>query len=76
MLEHLGSFYLVGRDSLRARELSFRIDRIREVRRTDATFEKPKNFNAQRYRRAEFYRPSPKDMTVKVKFAGSGARRN
>jgi len=74
VLEHLGNFYVVGRDSLRARELSFRIDRIREVRSTEVPFEKPKNFNAQRYRRAEFYRPSPKDMTVKVKFAGSGAR--
>jgi len=74
VVEHLGNFYLVGRDSLRAREIPFRIDRIREVKTTGATFEKPKNFNVQRYRRAEFYRPSPKDMTVKVKFSGSGAR--
>lgn len=74
LLEHLGNFYLVGKDGLRARELSFRIDRMRQVSLTDQTFEKPRSFNAQRYRRADFYRPSTKDMTVKVKFGATVAR--
>ena len=74
LLEHLGSFYLVGKDSLRGRELAFRIDRMRKVALTEETFEKPRSFNVQRYRRAEFYRPSSKDMTVRVKFNAPVAR--
>jgi proteasome accessory factor C len=74
LLEHLGSFYLVGKDSLRARELAFRIDRMRKVTLTDRVFEKPRSFNVNRYRRADFYRPSSRDMTVKVKFGPTVAR--
>ena len=74
IIDHLGQFYLVGKDSLRGRELSFRVDRIRSVQLTPKTFEKPRTFNAQRYRRAEFYRPGPSDQTVKVRFAPRAAR--
>ncbi|MHC4548169.1 MAG: helix-turn-helix transcriptional regulator [Planctomycetota bacterium] len=74
LIDHLGQFYLVGRDSLRGRELSFRVDRIRSVELTEKTFEKPRSFNAQRYRRADFYRPGPSDQAVRVRF-GSGAAR-
>jgi proteasome accessory factor C len=74
LLEHLGNFYVVGRDSMRGKELSFRVDRIREVTISDRTFEKPASFNTQRYRRAEFYRPSTKDMVVKVRFAAAVSR--
>jgi len=74
LLEHLGSFYLVGKDSLRGRELAFRIDRMRTVSLTTETFDKPRSFNAQRYRRPDFYRPSAKDMTVRVKFGAPVAR--
>ena len=74
IIEHLGNFYLVGRDSVRTRELSFRVDRIQTVRLLDEKFEKPKSFNAQRYRRAEFYRPGQKDMVVKVRFGAPVAR--
>ncbi|MDH3592338.1 MAG: WYL domain-containing protein, partial [Planctomycetota bacterium] len=41
---------------------------------TDKTFEKPRSFNAQRYRRPDFYRPSPSDETVRVRFAEPAAR--
>ncbi len=74
LIDHLGQVYVVGRDSLRSKELSFRVDRIRSVTLTDKTFEKPRSFNAQRYRRSDFYRPSPNDDTVRVKFAEAAAR--
>jgi len=74
LIDHLGQFYLVGRDSLRGRELSFRVDRIRSVELTDKTFEKPRAFNAQRYRRSEFYRPGPADHAVRVRFGAVAAR--
>ncbi|MHC4956582.1 MAG: helix-turn-helix transcriptional regulator [Planctomycetota bacterium] len=74
IVEHLGNFYLVGRDSIRARELSFRVDRIRDVALTGQTFEKPRSFNAQRYRRPDFYRPGQKDAVIKVRFGEPVAR--
>jgi proteasome accessory factor C len=74
LLDHLGSFYLVGRDSMRSRELSFRVDRMRSVEILDRTFEKPRSFSAQRYRRGDFYRPGPTDTVVKVRFGPRAAR--
>jgi proteasome accessory factor C len=74
LIDHLGQIYLIGRDSLRGRELSFRVDRIRSVQLTDKRFEKPRGFNAQRYRRPELYRPSPTDESVRVRFGPVAAR--
>jgi len=74
LIDHLGHFYVVGRDSLRGRELSFRVDRIKGVELTGRTFEKPQGFNAQRYRRSELYKPSPTDTRVKVRFEPEAAR--
>jgi proteasome accessory factor C len=75
LIDHLGHVYLVGRDSLRGRELTFRIDRMREVVLTDRKFEKPRSFNAQRYRRPDFYRPGSGDVEVRVRFGPAAARR-
>ncbi|MCZ6786249.1 MAG: WYL domain-containing protein, partial [Planctomycetota bacterium] len=74
LIDHLGQFYLVGRDSVRGRELSFRVDRIRTIRKTDKTFTKPRTFNAQRYRRADFYRSGQSDTNVRVRFGPRAAR--
>ncbi len=75
LVDHLGNFYLVGRDSKRGRELTFRVDRIREVALLNGKFEPPKNFSAQRFRgRSDLYRPAPGDTTVRVRFASTGAR--
>jgi len=74
LIDHLGHFYLVGRASLRNRELSFRVDRIRSARLTDRQFEKPRAFNAQRYRRADLYRPGAADQAVRVHFGAGAAR--
>jgi len=74
LIDHLGPSYLVGRDSRRGRELSFRVDRIRSVKLTGKTFEKPRSFNAQRYRRAELYRGGASDKQVRVRFTGAAAR--
>ncbi len=74
LLDSLGQFYLVGRDSVRGKELSFRVDRIRSVELTDERFEKPRGFSAQRYRRGDLYRPGPGDLSVKVRYAAAAAR--
>jgi proteasome accessory factor C len=74
LIDHLGQVYLVGRDSLRGKELTFRIDRMRAVTLTEKRFEKPRTFSAQRYRRPDFYRPGPADVEVRVRFAPGAAR--
>jgi proteasome accessory factor C len=74
LIDHLGHFYLVGRDSMRGRELSFRVDRMRSVEPMEKRFDKPRTFSAQRYRRAEFYRPGPGDKNVRVRFGPGAAR--
>jgi proteasome accessory factor C len=74
LIDHLGRFYLVGKDSNRGRELSFRVDRIRAVELSDKTFEKPRSFSAQRYRRADFYRPGPADSTVHLRFGPAAGK--
>jgi proteasome accessory factor C len=74
LIDHLGHVYLVGRDSLRGKELTFRIDRMREVTLTDRLFEKPRSFSAQRYRRADFYRPGAADVEARVRFGPGAAR--
>ena len=72
LVEHLGRFYLVGKDSVRNREIVFRVDRIRELKVTAETFRRPRSFSAQRYRRPDFYRPGPGDAVVRVRY-GPGA---
>jgi len=74
LIDHLGHLYVVGRDSLRGREIMLRLDRMRSVEPTDKRFEKPKSFSAQRYRRADLYRPSPSDHAVRVQFGPGAAR--
>jgi predicted DNA-binding transcriptional regulator YafY len=74
IVDHLGRIYVVGRDSIRGKEISFRIDRIRSVQKTDKRFDKPRSFNAQRYRRPDFYRAGPQDKPVKVRFGSTAAR--
>ena len=74
IVDHLGQFYLVGRDDLRGRELSFRVDRMRSVAATDTPFERPASFSVQRYRRSEFYRPGAGDLVAQVRFQPPAAR--
>jgi proteasome accessory factor C len=74
ILDHLGQFYLVGHDELRGKELSFRVDRIRDAKLLDARFERPRSFSLARWRRADFYRPGPGDLTVQVRFKPAAAR--
>ncbi|MCZ6574254.1 MAG: WYL domain-containing protein [Planctomycetota bacterium] len=74
LIDRSGQYYLIGRDDFRKKELHFRIDRMRSIQLTDATFERPASFQAQRYRRSEMYRPGPKDTAVRVRFAPEAVR--
>jgi len=69
LIEHAGSWYVVGRCLLRDRELPFRVDRIRQIELTDRTFEPPPDFNIESYRAAEMYFPTSRDIRVRIRIA-------
>ena len=74
IIEHNGAWYLVAYCLLRDRELPFRVDRIRRVELLDRTFEPPEDFDLERYRRAQMYFPTSRDLRVKLKIAPELAR--
>lgn len=74
MIEHDGAWYLVAHCLLRDRELPFRVDRIRRAELLDKTFELPASFNLEKYRRAEMYFPTSRDLRVKLRIAPELAR--
>jgi len=74
LLDRLGHYYVIGRDSQRGKELSFRVDRMRSVQPTGKTFEKPRGFNPQRYRKPDLYKPSSSDIAVKARLSPDAAR--
>jgi len=74
MIEHEGEWYVVGHCLLRDRELPFRVDRIRALRVLDETFDVPRSFNLEKYRRATMYFPTSRDLRVKLRIAPELAR--
>ncbi len=76
LIDHRGNWYVVGRDLLRGRETSFRIDRIRTaVALPDEEYEVPDDFTTEKFRRDDVFTPSRKDIAVKVRFSPSAAAR-
>jgi len=75
LVDHRGVWYVVARDSLRGRELPFRVDRIRTVTLTEREYLVPDDFTAERYRRQEMYEEGGDEVAVKVWFAEAAAPR-
>ncbi len=76
LVDHRGNWYVVARDHLRARELPFRVDRIRAARiLPGAGYEVPDTFTTEDFRRDEMWREGPEDIVVKVRFAAPVAAR-
>ena len=69
LIEHGGNWYTVGRCLLRNRDLPFRVDRIREIDLTDRTFRMPGDFDIEKYRAAEMYFPTSRDIRVRIRVA-------
>ena len=74
IIEHDGEWYLVAHCLLRDRELPFRVDRIRSMELLDRTFDVPKSFKLDKYRRAQMYFPTSRDLRVKLRIAPELAR--
>jgi len=75
LVDHRGVWYVVARDSIRARELPFRVDRIRTVALTSREYLVPDDFTAERYRREEMYEQAGDEVAVKVRFSERVAHR-
>jgi proteasome accessory factor C len=69
LVDHRGTWYVVARDSLRGRELPFRIDRIRTVELTTREYLVPDDFTAERYRGDAMYLDVGDEMPVRVRLS-------
>lgn len=75
LVDHRGVWYVVARDSIRGRELPFRVDRIRTVEPTGREYLVPDDFTAERYRREEMYEQAGDEVAVRVRFRERVAHR-
>ena len=69
IIEHNGEWYVVGHCLLRDKERPFRVDRIRQMMLLDTTFDPPASFNIEKYRGAQMYFPTRRDLRVKLRIA-------
>ena len=74
IVEHNGEWYVVAHCLFRDRELPFRVDRIRRMELRDRTFDRPRSFSIDKYRRDEMYFPTSRDLRVKLRIAPELAR--
>jgi predicted DNA-binding transcriptional regulator YafY len=75
LVDKSGEHYLVAYCTLTHEIRSFRIDRIREARRRDATFERPgRGFSLERFEKREMNFPKRFDVTATVRFSRAVAR--
>ena len=74
LVNHAGAWYVVAHCETRGRDVPFRVDRIKAQKLLDETFTVPDDFDMGRYRRAEMYAPSAKDVEVQIRFDAVLAR--
>lgn len=66
VFQAMGNWYMVGLDHLSNEERTFRVDRIKDVRRAGASFDPPEGLDADRYRDGPVFTPSPDDRRAVV----------
>src|SRR5262245_41426865 len=69
LVDHRGTWYVVAKDSIRDRELPFRVDRIRSVEATAREYLVPDDFTAERYRGDAMYQDVGDEIPVRVRFS-------
>ena len=69
LVDHNGIWYVIARDPVKARELPFRVDRIRSIELTTRPYEVPDDFTTQTYRREEMYVEGGDEVPVRVRFS-------
>jgi predicted DNA-binding transcriptional regulator YafY len=66
IVHHAGEWYVVGHCHKRGDVRTFRIDRIAALKPLAHTFERPRDFDLEAYRREQLYVPSADAITVRV----------
>ena len=74
VVEQGGDWYCVAWDSVRGREVPFRVDRVRSVTPVDEGYEVPETFDAARWRSPEMFRPTGEETQVRVRYGPEIAR--
>jgi len=73
VIDHAGSWYVIGHDVGRSGERTFRIDRIVAVRESGETFPDPGPLDAQRFQREELFFPTGREQAVILRFSAAAA---
>lgn len=73
VVEHAGVWYVIGRDTARNAERTFRVDRIMTVKETGATFPDPGPLDPARFQREQLFFPSGQELPVVLRFSPAAA---
>jgi len=74
LVEQGGDWYCVAHDTVRGREVPFRVDRIRSVEMLPEGYQVPATFDAARFRSPERFRPTGEELQVRIRFDSEVAR--
>ncbi|MCA1829628.1 MAG: helix-turn-helix transcriptional regulator [Myxococcales bacterium] len=69
VIEHAGVWYVIGHDTTRNAERTFRVDRIMNVQETGATFPDPGPLDPARFQREQLFFPSGHELPVVLRFS-------
>jgi proteasome accessory factor C len=77
LLDHRGSWYVLGRSATHAedRVFVFKVERIRGARLLEQTFDLPRDFDVRDYTRESIFVAGLRPVAVKLRLRGATARR-
>jgi proteasome accessory factor B len=73
VIDHGGRWYVIGHDTGRNAERTFRVDRIMSVRETGATFPELGPIDPARFQREQLFFPSGTERPVVLRFSAAAA---
>ncbi|HXN84248.1 MAG TPA: WYL domain-containing protein [Myxococcales bacterium] len=73
VIDHGGRWYVYGHDTARGAQRTFRVDRLRAVRETGATFPDPGPLDPALFERASFFFPTGAERPVALRFSPGAA---
>jgi proteasome accessory factor B len=73
VIDHGGTWYVIGHDLGREAERTFRVDRVLSVRETGRSFPDPGPLDAGRFQREQLFFPSGREQPVTLRFSPAAA---
>jgi proteasome accessory factor C len=74
LVQHLGYWYVIAHDSAHNEVRIFKVERIREARLTEETFEVPADFDMEKFRSDRMLMPGQPLEMARIRFFGEAAR--